>query len=193
MKAKIYTKSGDRGQTSLVGGTRVSKTDVRLEAYGTFDELNSVIGILRSLARTSGAEISGDLAKLQADSETRLQAIQNALFNLGSRLACETESLRPQLPNIQASDIQALEDDMDLWEKELPPLKNFILPGGSAPAAYAHLARTVCRRAERASLKVAETESEALIYLNRLSDWFFLLSRKFNQAAGVLDVEWSKS
>jgi cob(I)alamin adenosyltransferase len=184
VKAKIYTKTGDKGQTSLVGGTRVPKTHARLEAYGTLDELNSVIGLVRSA-------LNGD-DSWRAHVEGRLQGIQNALFNIGSRLACETESLRPQLPNIDAAATGALETDMDRWEKELPPLKNFILPGGSAGAAFAHLGRTVCRRAERNVLRIEGVEHEHLVYLNRLSDWLFLLARKFNAEAGSKDIEWTK-
>jgi len=184
VKAKIYTKTGDKGQTSLVGGTRVDKTDVRLEAYGTLDELNSVLGVLRS---NLGA---GDFPR---SVERSLRVIQNNLFNLGSRLACEDEKLRSALPSLSAGAVESLEKEMDLWEGELPALRNFILPGGSTLAAYAHLARTVSRRAERAALRVtAGVDAGQLVYLNRLSDWFFLLARKFNQVANVEDVLWEK-
>ncbi len=182
MKAKIYTKTGDKGQTSLVGGARVSKTDRRLEAYGTLDELNSVLGILRSHVR-------------EAETESALQVVQNNLFNIGSHLACEDDSLRAKLPNLSAGGIAALEQDMDRWEKELPTLRNFILPGGSVPAAFAHLGRTVCRRAERLAIAVGESHTvlaDHVIYLNRLSDWLFLLARSLNRAAQVQDVEWTK-
>ena len=189
-RAKIYTKTGDRGQTSLVGGTRVSKTDVRLEAYGTLDELNSFVGAVRASLSDDGS----DAALRHLDQ--RLRRVQHALFNIGSHLACEDDKIRPLLPPLADSDVSALEVDMDQWETELPPLKNFILPGGTEPAARAHLARTVCRRAERAVQKMIEqnlvVEHEQMVFINRLSDWFFLLSRIFNQAAGVADVIWEK-
>lgn len=189
VKAKIYTKTGDKGQTSLVGGTRVPKTHARLEAYGTLDELNSVIGVIRSFL-SDGVETDS----LRTHAEARLQRVQNCLFDIGSHLACESAETRAMLPQIKPGDLNALEQDMDTWEEELPALKNFILPGGSNLAAFTHIARTVCRRAERLTLRI---EAEALdaqhvVYLNRLSDWFFLLARKFNAAAGKTDVMWSK-
>lgn len=189
MKAKIYTKTGDKGQTSLVGGTRVSKTDLRLEAYGTLDELNSVLGLLRS---GLGSAALGDMA---SEVEGALRVIQNNLFNIGSHLACEDEKFRANLPSLSAGAIASLEKDMDKWEKELPPLRNFILPGGSEPAARAHLGRTVCRRAERATVRLAENHPVAedhVIYLNRLSDWLFLLARAFNHRLSVADFVWEK-
>lgn len=193
MKAKIYTKTGDRGQTSLVGGARVAKTDIRIEAYGGLDELNSTIGLIRAfLGRDHGAT---DIWSTRV--EARLQSVQNALFNIGSRLACADAKLRDGLPDVTDATISALEADMDEWEKDLPPLRAFILPGGSELGARAHLSRTVCRRAERAVLRLAESDGDAvgagqLIYLNRLSDWLFLLARKFNAAAGAADLPWSK-
>lgn len=191
MKAKIYTKTGDQGQTSLVGGTRVPKTHPRLEAYGTLDELNSAIGLIRS--RLNSAQLPID--SLKTPVEARLIRVQNNLFDIGSQLACEDDKLRPKLPDLKPDDISALEADMDQWEKDLPALKNFILPGGSELAALAHMARTICRRAERATLKLNEAEAQAsahLVFLNRLSDWFFLLARKLNAAAGLADLPWSK-
>ena len=124
VKAKIYTKTGDKGQTSLVGGTRVPKTHARLEAYGTLDELNSVIGIVRSHLNDGGTATDN----LRAAVETRLQRIQNCLFDIGSHLACESAETRGFLPQIKQDDLASLETDMDNWEAELPPLKNFILP-----------------------------------------------------------------
>jgi cob(I)alamin adenosyltransferase len=185
-KSKIYTKGGDKGQTSLVGGTRVPKTHARLEAYGTLDELNSVIGVIRSFMDGAGS--------LRAPVEARLQRIQNCLFDIGSHLACEDAAMRGKLPQIRPEDLSALETDMDAWDAELPQLRNFILPGGSHLASFAHIARTVCRRAERLTvhLPAGEVDPQHLIYLNRLSDWFFVLARKFNAAAGKADLEWSK-
>lgn len=184
-KAKIYTKGGDKGETSLVGGARVPKNHQRLNVYGTLDELNSVIGLViahNSLIPTVNA---------------RLKRIQDNLFNLGSHLACEDEKLLAQLPKANVELISELEHDMDSWEAELPPLRNFILPGGSQGASFSHLARTVCRRAEREAVDlqkaIALPQTETVIFLNRLSDWLFLLARKFNALAGTTDVEWSKS
>ncbi len=183
LKARIYTKTGDKGQTSLVGGSRVSKTDVRLLSYGTVDELNSVIGLVRAHL--------GELS----DFDSRLQNVQNNLFNLGSHLACDDAAMRSKLPGLSADALSLLEGDMDSWESELQPLKQFILPGGTVAAAFAHQARTVCRRAEREILVLhssSPVESDILIYMNRLSDWLFLLARKLNHALGVADVPWSK-
>jgi len=180
VKAKIYTKTGDKGQTSLVGGTRVAKTDIRLEAYGTLDELNSVLGVIRAKVVDDGGL------------EKSLRVIQNNLFNIGSHLACEDEKLRGSLPSLSAGAVENLERDMDLWESSLPPLKNFILPGGSEAAAFAHLGRTVCRRAERAMLRLNDVAPDQLIYLNRLSDWLFLLARELNHRLKVADLEWEK-
>jgi cob(I)alamin adenosyltransferase len=190
MKAKIYTKTGDQGKTSLVGGTRVAKTDPRLAAYGTLDELNSVLGIVRSQLN------SVNLKQFVAQIEASLQTIQNNLFNIGSHLACEDETLRTKLPQLSPGAIRALEQEMDVWENELSPLSNFILPGGSPLAAFTHLARTVCRRAERESVALANSanlDAEQMIYLNRLSDWLFLLAREFNHQLGHTDLPWQKS
>lgn len=193
MKAKIYTKTGDQGKTSLVGGTRVAKTDARLAAYGTLDELNSVLGIIRS--QLGGA----DLKQFAAEVEPSLQTIQNNLFNIGSHLACEDEKLRTQLPQLSPGAIHSLEHEMDVWESELSPLRNFILPGGSPLAAFTHLARTVCRRAERETVALSlspagatAVNTEQMIYLNRLSDWLFLLAREFNRLLGQHDITWQK-
>jgi len=184
LKARIYTKTGDKGQTSLVGGSRVSKTEPRLVAYGTLDELNSLLGVIRA-----------NLGPQRGPFENHLQKVQNNLFNMGSRLACENETLLAQLPNLSADALSILEKDMDAWEAELPPLKEFILPGGSLPAAHAHVARTVCRRAERQVLRlrsIMAIEDAHVIYLNRLSDWLFLLARKLNHILGQKDVTWQK-
>lgn len=182
MKARIYTKTGDKGETSLVGGARVSKADPRLEAYGTLDELNSFVGLLRTESKIADA---------------RLQEIQNNLFNVGSHLACEDRKILQGLPTLSAALERALESDMDVWESALPPLKEFILPGGSRGAAYAHVCRTICRRVERLVVGLrregVEIEDAQVIFLNRLSDWFFLLARKLNADANEKDVTWRKS
>lgn len=193
-KAKIYTKTGDQGQTSLVGGRRVSKSDERLDAYGTLDELNSTIGLLVSAL----PEVESALAKSPNSLEfiqELLQVVQNSLFNVGSQLACEDPQIRAGLPHISDEVIQRLEQAMDQWESKLPPLRQFILPGGSRGASLAHVARTICRRAERRALAVHladPQDANSLIFLNRLSDFLFLLARLLNQAVGVDDVTWKK-
>jgi cob(I)alamin adenosyltransferase len=190
MKARIYTKTGDKGETSLVGGSRVSKGHPRLDAYGTIDELNSVIGLIRAHC----SELSDQ--KLRSRLESRLQQLQNSLFNVGSALACENDEMRTQLPALHPEVIQDLEGDMDRWESKLPPLKEFILPGGSTLAAFSHQARTVCRRAERDMIRLRESgaqmETAHVIFVNRLSDWLFLLARRSNASLGIDDVKWSK-
>jgi cob(I)alamin adenosyltransferase len=186
MKAKIYTKTGDKGQTSLVGGTRVSKADARLDAYGTLDELNSVLGLVRAFLPGAGLR---DFAEVV---EPALETIQNNLFNIGSHLACEKAEIRAKLPGLHAGSLATLEKQMDAWEAELPPLRNFILPGGSSLAGFAHLARTVCRRGEREAVRMGDLDPQHMIYLNRLSDWLFLLAREFNHRLKQPDLEWQK-
>jgi cob(I)alamin adenosyltransferase len=188
VKAKIYTKTGDKGETALVDGSRVSKGDARLESYGTLDELNSFTGLLR-------AKIGGNDHELVIDKH--LEMIQNNLFNIGSHLACADDKMQAKLPGLSADGLSLLEGDMDRWEAELPPLKEFILPGGSEPAAVAHLARTVCRRAEREMIRLRDqgafVDAAHLVFINRLSDWYFLLARKLNAMKGVKDIAWSKA
>lgn len=193
-KAKIYTKTGDQGQTSLVGGRRVSKLDERLDAYGTLDELNSSIGLLVSALADMKLAFAKSPNSLEFIQEL-LQVVQNSLFNVGSQLACEDPQMRSELPHISDEAIRRLELAMDQWESELPPLRQFILPGGSRGASLAHVARAICRRAERRALAVHETDPQdanSLIFLNRLSDFLFLLARLLNQAVGVSDVTWNK-
>ncbi len=187
MKARIYTKTGDKGQTSLVGGSRVSKSEPRLVAYGTLDELNSYLGVVRVHLSDLGAE--------RSVFEAHVQNVQNNLFNIGSHLACEDEKFLLHLPGLSSDALWILENDMDLWESELPPLKEFILPGGSLAAAHAHVARTVCRRAERQIVRLkafVKVEEAHAIYLNRLSDWLFVLARKLNALLGQKDMTWQK-
>lgn len=165
---KIYTKTGDKGFTSLIGGTRVPKHHLRIEAYGTVDELNSYIGLIRD------QEIS------EVDKDT-LKEIQDRLFTIGSTLASDPEKSKMKIPDLKEADIEFLENEMDRMNEVLPELKHFILPGGNTTASFAHLARCVCRRAERISVHLAETEfveEKVIIYLNRLSDYLFTLSRK---------------
>jgi len=165
---KIYTKTGDKGYTSLIGGTRVPKHHLRIEAYGTVDELNSYVGLIKD------QELS------DVDKDT-LKEIQDRLFTIGSTLASDPEKSKMKIPDLKENDIVFLEKEMDRMNEILPQLKHFILPGGNTTASYAHLARCVCRRAERISVHLAETEfveEKVIIYLNRLSDYLFTLSRK---------------
>ncbi|MCB0272304.1 MAG: cob(I)yrinic acid a,c-diamide adenosyltransferase [Bdellovibrionales bacterium] len=175
---KIYTKTGDQGQTALFQGPRVAKNHPCIEAYGTVDELNSIIGMI--IPNVAQAEI-----------KEKLYRLQNTLFALGSDLATPLE--KNSSARFSEQHIQTLEDDMDMWEQTLSPLKNFILPGGSIAASYAHLARTVCRRAERACIRLLEEKKihiPSYQFLNRLSDWLFVLARVLNQVEGIKDIEW---
>ncbi len=177
---KIYTKTGDDGTTGLFGGARVKKASVRVDAYGTVDETNAAIGV----ARAHG---------LDALSEGVLQKVQSDLFTLGAELACvpgKEDKLKMAL--IDVADIERLEQAIDASEGELEPLKSFVLPGGSPQAAALHVARCVCRRAERAvlSLEDAVARREVVVYLNRLSDLLFSFARRANQVAKVADVPW---
>lgn len=184
---KIYTKTGDKGETSLVDGGRVKKSHPRVEAYGTVDELNSVIGTALSL-------FSNEKELSQKIQTAVLLKIQNNLFNLGSHLACSKPEVRAKLPTLDDSDILQLEKEMDLMSTELPPLKEFILPGGHIISSHLHLARTVCRRAERRVIELDENQTELINiqFLNRLSDYFFVLARYVNFKAGLDDIKWSK-
>lgn len=182
-KSSIYTKTGDKGTTSLVGGTRVAKDHVRLDAYGTIDELNSFVGFLR--------EVVDDSHDLDV-----LLYIQHKLFTVGSYLATETEAMPPKQASIIVDrDISLLEGEMDRMDSELPKLHRFVLPGGSESSARAHLCRAVCRRAERCMYKVKEefpVDEHVLMFVNRLSDYFFLLARKEVNAKGK-EIFWDQS
>jgi len=177
---KIYTKTGDKGTTGLYGGGRVSKDSPRIAAYGDIDELNAIIGL--ACAETHHEPLKKTLAEVQA-----------ALFILGAELASPNPD--PKIPVITAANIDALERQIDVINDTLQPMRNFILPGGSKPSALLHLARTVCRRAERSAVHLNSLPNEAvdhwvLVYLNRLSDFLFMLARLANQLAGVEDVPW---
>lgn len=183
---KIYTKTGDKGKTRLVGGCLVSKSDLRIEAYGSVDELNAMLGL-------TIVEINSDtkLTKLKQ----QLLRIQNELFNLGSLLACEDSSLITKLPALTDKHVNALETEIDEMSSVLPELKNFILPGGSRGSALMHVARTICRRAERNTVKLYEKHPEVeigMVYLNRLSDYCFVASRFCNHTANLQDWIWQK-
>ncbi len=178
---KIYTKAGDTGQTALIGGRRVSKADLRIDAYGTIDELNAWMGLVRDQVIN---QYRRDL----------LKAIQDQLFIIGSTLAIDPDhTSRLHLPALQLSDIQQLEEAIDRMDAVLPPLRAFILPGGHQAVSYCHLARTVCRRAERLVAALSETtpvEPLVLQYLNRLSDYLFVLSRIMAQDLGTAEIVW---
>jgi len=177
---KIYTKTGDTGETSLVGGSRVSKSHVRIETYGTVDELNSWIGLL--------AEYTiNDLRK------PFLREIQDRLFTIGSQLATESGKHTSKLPELYEADVSAVELQIDQMNEALLPLQNFILPGGHKEVAFCHIARTVCRRAERLVVTLNQKEHvEALVivYFNRLSDYLFVLSRAMSKDLAVDEVIW---
>ncbi|MFT3696064.1 MAG: cob(I)yrinic acid a,c-diamide adenosyltransferase [Kofleriaceae bacterium] len=168
---KVYTKGGDQGETSLIGGQRVSKASMRIECYGTVDELNAVVGLwLEALKPSAAGEWLSPI----------LRRVQNELFNLGAELACEDAETRAKLPRIEQRHVDGLERDIDAVNDELPALKSFVLPGGGWPSAYAHLARTVARRAERLVVALAQAETIGELdvqYLNRLSDACFVWGR----------------
>ncbi len=177
---KIYTKTGDKGETSLIGGTRVPKNHIRIETYGTVDELNSWIGLIRD-------------QKINESHISLLLEIQDRLFTIGSILASDRENPKMKLPEISENDILILEKAIDEMDNSLEPMKSFVLPGGHTTLSYCHIARCVCRRAERLTVSLAETEkvNELIIkYLNRLSDYLFTLSRKLAQELGVIEHPW---
>ena len=179
---KIYTKTGDAGDTGLFGGPRVRKDCARIEAYGTVYELNAVLGMARAEALTS-------------DVDLLMARVQNELFELGAELATP-DAQDKKTATLSEANVAALERAIDEHEALLAPLKQFILPGGTRGAALLHLARTVCRRAERRVITLAASEAVAatpVVYLNRLSDLLFVLARSVNQAAGRADVPWQKS
>jgi cob(I)alamin adenosyltransferase len=180
---KIYTKTGDNGDTSLLGGQRVPKSSLRIETFGTVDELNSQIGIVRALKPT--LEIDDLLGQIQAQ-----------LFCLGADLAGPSDDKKTSTDRIQNNDIIILEKSIDRFEEQLQTLGSFILPGGSLAGAHLHMARAVCRRAERlvdSLVRKEKTGNLQLVYLNRLSDLLFVLSRYSNKISGVADVKWKGS
>lgn len=180
MAFKIYTKTGDKGQTSLIGGTRLPKHHIRIEAYGTVDELNSHIGLVRD-------------QQIDGNSKNILVEIQDRLFTIGSLLAADPEKNKMKLPQVSEEDIVLLEKEIDKMNETLPEMKQFVLPGGHTTVSFCHIARCVCRRAERAVLRLAENETVDEIlykYLNRLSDYLFVLSRKFTQDLQAEEIPW---
>jgi cob(I)alamin adenosyltransferase len=178
---KIYTRTGDKGQTSLLGGTRVPKHHVRIEAYGTVDELNSHVGLLR--------DVIDDNTTTQL-----LISIQDRLFTIGSHLAADPDKNKMVLPPIDEQDVHALEQAIDEITAQVPEMKSFVLPGGNIYVSYCHIARCVCRRAERAVLRLSESEKVEDIhvkYLNRLSDYLFMLSRWLTMMLKAKEIPWT--
>jgi len=178
---KVYTKTGDKGETSLIGGLRVPKYHDRVEAYGTIDELISYLGLIRDLCEE----------KEQID---LLLIIQERLFTASSRIASDSLSALKKMPELYEKDIELLERKIDQMNESLPALTHFVLPGGHILASHTHIARTICRRAERMSLKIQSEETPntmVLKYLNRLSDFLFVLARKFANDLGKGDVIWT--
>ena len=177
---KIYTKKGDQGHTGLIGGTRVSKGELRIEAYGTVDELNSYIGLIRSF-------------DIQTKAVQQLIEIQDRLFTIGSSLASDPEKSNMKIPDLLESDVILLEDWMDEMDASLPPLTSFVLPGGHPFIGHIHVARCVCRRTERLVVTLDEHDFVAplvLSYLNRLSDYLFVLGRRIAMDLSVQEIEW---
>jgi cob(I)alamin adenosyltransferase len=177
---KIYTKTGDKGFTSLIGGTRVPKHHLRIESYGTVDELNSYIGFIRD-------------QDIQAHYKDILKEVQDRLFTIGSSLASDPERSKMVIPDLHDSDITLLEKEMDKMNDKLPELRHFILPGGNNAISFCHIARCVCRRAERLSVHLAEdnfVEEKVNIYLNRLSDYLFVLARAIGSDNKVPENQW---
>lgn len=177
---KIYTKTGDTGATSLFGGKRLSKADLRIESYGTVDELNSYVGLLRD-------------QEVNQKRKNVLIEIQDRLFTLGSMLATEPGNTKVKIPTLREEDVVFLEKQIDEMELRLPEMKSFVLPGGHPSVSFGHVARTVCRRAERLVVALHEIETVDLLivrYLNRLSDYLFVLCRVMTQELGAEEVPW---
>jgi len=177
---KIYTKTGDKGFTSLIGGTRVPKFHLRIESYGTVDELNSYIGMIRDQDITTHDK---DL----------LKEVQDRLFTIGSSLAADPEKSKMIIPDLNLEDIELLEKEMDAINEQLPELRHFILPGGNNTISFCHIARCVCRRAERLTVHLAtesNVDEKVTVYLNRLSDYLFVLARKIGNEQKIVENQW---
>ena len=182
MALKIYTKTGDKGTTSLIGGTKVAKSDLRIESYGTVDELNSFIGLLNDYLHDEPSNVM-------------LKEIQDRLFTIGSSLACDPEKeTAMKIPDLKEADVSLLENEIDRMNEILPAMKSFILPGGHVTVSTAHIARCVCRRAERICVHMMQTGSfiDPLVikYLNRLSDYLFVLARYSGHKLGAIEIPW---
>lgn len=177
---KVYTKKGDSGKTGLIGGTRIIKSSLRIEAYGTVDELNSFIGLIRD-------------QEIDATYKTQLIEIQDRLFTIGSALAADPEKSKMKLPDLHDSDVEQLEHWMDQMDETLEPMKFFVLPGGHTTVSFCHVARCVCRRAERIIVDLNQSEFVAplvIMYMNRLSDYLFILGRKLSADLAIEEQPW---
>lgn len=177
---KIYTRTGDTGTTALFGGKRVSKADLRIDAYGTVDELNSWMGLLRD-------------QPVNASRQEVLIEIQDRLFTVGSILATEPGNTKAKVPQLSAADSTALEREIDAMDAALPPMRSFVLPGGHASVSFCHIARTVCRRAERLIIAldaIEKVDAQVIQYMNRLSDYLFMLSRKMSAELEAPETPW---
>ena len=186
---RIYTRTGDAGQTHLAGGQRIAKDNLRIECYGTVDELNAFLGA----ARATAEELAQRIEPLQPFAAI-LKRVQHELFNLGSILATLPEDVHPKQPRVTKTDVEQLELDIDRANEELEPLRSFVLPGGSRLDAELHICRTVCRRAERLLVSLSQEQSvpdDAVRYLNRLSDAFFVWSRWVNRPLGASETLWA--
>ena len=184
---KIYTKSGDDGKTALVGGQRISKGDLKIEAYGSVDELNSFVGLVRACAASSPEVVE--------ETEAVFKVIQNDLFDIGSILATPAGETFEGMCLVRDESIEFLEKRMDFYQESLESLKSFVLPGGGMLGAYAHVARTVCRRVERILVRLAQKEEVSeniLIYINRLSDYLFVYARWVSQKTGQSETLWER-
>jgi len=200
MAFKIYTKTGDKGTTSLIGGTKVSKSDLRIEAYGTVDELNSFIGLLNDQVNDTGltaavTAYAAEPALPAAPGRNLLREIQDRLFTIGAALACDPEKeSKLKIPDLTDGDLALLETTIDTMETELPPMKSFLLPGGHVAVSTAHVARCVCRRAERCCVRMQDeqlsVEPLVLRYLNRLSDYLFVLARFIGHRLAIPEIPW---
>lgn len=187
---RVYTRRGDRGETDLVGGVRVAKDGVRIDAYGTVDELNAAIGVVRAVNGSTRR------AKKARELDDVLRRLQNELFDLGGELATPPDAFQPGMFRVGAAEVKALEETLDRCQKDLTPLKSFVLPGGGPVSAFLHVARTVCRRAERDVLRLMRQEDVGewpLAYLNRLSDLLFVLSRWVGHHRGEKEFLWERA
>ena len=195
MAIKIYTKTGDKGATSLIGGTKVPKSHLRIESYGTVDELNSFIGLLGDHLNLIASTSPPDTTAALADIHNQLREIQDRLFTIGSSLACDPEKeTKMSIPDLSDKDVETLEQNIDSMDGLLPPMKAFILPGGHIAVSTAHIVRCVCRRAERSCVRMQEeqlfVDPLVIRYLNRLSDYFFVLSRYIAHLLQADETPW---
>jgi cob(I)alamin adenosyltransferase len=177
---KIYTKTGDKGFTSLIGGTRVPKFHLRIDSYGTVDELNSYIGMIRD-------------QDITVHDKDLLKEVQDRLFTIGSSLAADPEKSKMIIPDLNLADIELLEKEMDAINEQLPELRHFILPGGNNAISFCHIARCVCRRAERLAVHLStesNVDEKVTVYLNRLSDYLFVLARKIGHEQKIAENQW---